>query len=317
MVIMQILQLLAAGSPASPSGLLPDRRRESANAARIRINDWVQTSPAPQFGLLPSKFADRLRILVDAPQSLRQGNYPWCLPAAFVNSVLRRFPDEMVRFALDLYATGSATLGSIDVTMPREFRAFDFAADTEAQYQSALASGQVLPQVALRNRDLFLAAHTDWLLLAAFEQETRSPFSDVTGTVRDAGANASISAGTLAGLFDDCGLYESTERKSTDSRRVLQEISLRTATEDVALVAEMVKFFAGGSGLGRHAVRLAEPITIPAGASNVAFKCWSWGMRPDSVKSLPFDEPENAFTFQVPLLDFDEIDFVFAKPKAI
>ena len=337
MVVMQILLLLAAGSPASSSGALLDRRRESANAARIRINDWVRTSPAPQFGLPPSKFADRLRTLVDTPQSLRQGEYPWCLPAAFLNPVLRRFPDRAVSFALDLYSTGLAKFGDLAVQTGSELRTFDYPAEVERKYQEKLEEGQALPDILRRNRDLFLSAHADWLLLAGIEQLTR-PSQAVMGPISEAKENGHLERITgigdlgndLVNLFRQCGLYESATKLSDsekqDKQRLVAALSKARDEEDVCLITGLQRFI--GAGGGGHAVRLAEPPIIRANTTNsgtpakdedVGFKFWSWGFKPTSIdyNKVTFDDRENAFTFALTREEFSRILIVRAKPKIV
>ncbi len=337
MVILDILLLLAAGSPASSStiGRMLDERREAANAARLQINAWVRTSPAPQFGLPPDKFAERLRILVDTPQSLRQGYYPWCLPAAFLNSVLRRFPDKVVGFALDLYTTGRARLGNLAVQMSSRFLTFDFPAEIEKEYQKKLAENESSPEVLTRGRDIFLQAHADWLLLAGIEQLTR-PTQAVTGSISDAkdnGHNSSgLGVGTLANdlvnLFMGCGLYASATKlpdgDKQDKQRLVAALSRCKDEEDVCLLSGMLRFI--GQGSGGHAVRLVEPPIIspntantgsPEKDENVKFKFWSFGFKPGSIdySKVAFDDLENAFTFAQTREAFGRFLIVRAVPK--
>lgn len=125
-IIEDIKAFLGLDDP--PARTLSDRR----TTAKRLIEDWLRTQPVTQLKLPPDKFAERLNALVDAPQTLRQGAYGWCLSAAFMNSALRRFPDEIVRFGLDLYTNGAAELGDIDITMSSAFRAFDYPAEIKA-----------------------------------------------------------------------------------------------------------------------------------------------------------------------------------------
>jgi hypothetical protein len=339
MLIQQILMLLAAGSPASSStiGRMLDERREAANAARLRINEWVRTSPAPQFGLLPTKFAERLRILVDTPQSLRQGYYSWCLPAAFLNSALRRFPDKIVDFALDLYATGRVRLGNLEVQMSSGFLTFDFPAEMEKEYQKQLAENESAREVLTRSRDIFLKAHADWLLLAGIEQLTR-PTQAVTGSISEAKEHGHLARGPsgipaladdLVNLFRSCGLYASATKLSDgdkqDKQKLVAALSRAKHEEDVCLLSGMHRFI--GMSSGGHAVRLVEPPIISPNTANtgspekdedVKFKFWSFGFKPGSIdySKVAFDDLENAFTFAQTRETFGRFLIVRAVPKS-
>lgn len=338
MVILDILLLLAAGSPASSSSLgkLLDDRRASANSARIRINDWLKRSPPTQFGLLPADFAERLRSLIDTPQSLRQGEHPWCLPAAFLNSVLRRFPNQAVGFAISLYTTGWARLGDHMVEMSSELRTFDYPAEVEKHYRRKLGEGEATPDILKRNRDLFLNAHTDWLLLAAIEQCTR-PSVEVAGDVKEAKENGHVGdisdipdlVADLVGLFTRCGLYESAEElpdiDKKDKQKLVAALSKAEIEEDVCLLTDISRFI--GQGSGGHAVKLIEPPIISSNATNsgnpeldenVKFKFWSWGFKPSAIPygRITFDDFENAFTNSLTRETFAKVRIVRAKPKS-
>ena len=340
MVILDILLLLAAGSPASSStiGRMLDERRESANTARIRINDWKLTQPqVKRFGLLPEEFADRLRILIDTPQALRQGEYPWCLPAAFLNSFLRRFPKQAVDYALVLHETGWARLGDLAVEMSSDLRTFDYPAEVAKKYGQKVEEGQASPDILARNRDLFLNAHADWLLLAGIEQLTR-PTVPVTGPVSEATTHGHLARITgiadlgddLIQLFSHCGFYESASKLSDsdkgDKQRLVAALSRARHEEDVCLLTGLQRFI--GAGSGGHAVRLFEPPTIIPNSTNsgtpekdedVKFKFWSWGFRPSSINynKVTFDDYENAFSFGLTREEFARILIVRAKPKSI
>jgi hypothetical protein len=338
MVVLDILLLLAAGSPASSPtiGKMLDDRRDSANAARVRINDWVRTSPATQFGLPPTAFAERLLNLVNTPQSLRQGEYPWCLPAAFLNPMLRRFPNNVVGFALDLYTTGWARLGNLAVQTSGELRTFDYPAAVEGEYQRKLRENEAPEDILRRNRDLFLHAHTDWLLLAGIEQLTR-PSEAVTGRLSEAEEHGHLARGpsgiaTLAddliNLFRGCGLYASAAKLSDgdkqDKQKLIAALSRSKDEEDVCLLSGMPRFI--GIGSGGHAVRLVEPPIIGPNTANsgspekdedIKFKFWSWGFKPVSIDytKVPFDDGENAFTFAQTRETFARFLIVRAVPK--
>lgn len=286
-----------------------DQRRTNAKTA---IEAWLLTQTTTQFKLPPNKFAERLRALVDAPQTLRQGAYGWCLPAAFLHSALRRFPDLVVQFGLDLYANGEASLGDIDATMSDTFRAFD--------YPEAIRTKPDLPD---RNRDLYLASHADWLLLAGIEEGTLS-IRSVTGSFDQL---VSLTTGTLVSLFKNSGLYATvTDLSGADKRdrQKLLEALNKSATHDVILVTDMPRF--GPIADTRHAARLVAPPTVttsgssgnPADNELITFQYWSWGFQPSRAENIPFDPVQNAFTASQTRRQFGvAFDIVVAEPKPL
>jgi hypothetical protein len=306
-IVASIKQLL--NSDDTPVAIPLDQRRTRAKAA---IEAFLRTQTVTQFKLPPDKFAERLRFLVDSPQTLRQGAYGWCLPAAFLHSALRRFPDLVVQFGLDLYRSGEGRLGGIDVKMSDTFRAFD--------YPEAIRTKRDLPE---RNRDLYLASHADWLVLAGIQEDTYTLLS-VTGEFDQI---ASLTTGALVSLFEDSGLYaEVTDLSGADKldRQKLLEALNRSATHDVILVTDMRRF--GPEGLSKHAVRLVAPPTVttsgnsgnPADDEIITFQYWSWGFRPSAAENIPFDPVQNAFTYSQTRRQFGAaIDIVVAEPKPI
>lgn len=302
-IIESIKQLLGLEDPPA----IPlDQRRANAKAA---IEAWLRTQATTQYGLPPDRFAERLRTLVDSPHELRQGQYGWCLPTAFLQSVLRRFPDLVAQFGLDLYATGEGSLGDIEVTLTDAFRAFD--------YPALIRSDANLEQ---RIRDLYLASHADWILLGAVQDATT--LYPMTGSPRDP---VSFSTSTLADLFDDCGLYEDvTTLSSTDkrNRQKLIDALEKSRTQDVSMVGDMTRFGVGATG--RHAVRLVAPPEFPAASGATAtdletmtFQFWSWGFRPSATEGMPFDVAQNAFTNSLTRRQFATLEIVVAEPKPI
>ncbi len=285
------------------------QRRTQAKAA---IEEFLRTQTGTQFKLPPDKFAERLRELVDAPQKLRQGAYSWCLPAAFLHSALRRFPDEMVKFGLSLYSTGAAKLGDIEVTMSDAFRDFD--------YPEAIRSN---PKLFERNRDLYLASHADWLVLAGFQEDTSS-FSTLTGSPHDP---VSFSSDALVKLFKHSDLYaDVTDMSSSDKsdRQKLVDALNKTQTHDVLLVGDMRRF--GADEDGRHAARLVAPPVLSANGNNgtaaenetITFQFWSWGFQPTGVEGLPFDPAQNAFTIAMTRRQFAaNFEIIVAEPEPI
>lgn len=303
-IIESLKQLLRLDDP--PAIPLDQRRRD----AKAAIEAWLQVPRTTQYSLPPDRFAERLRTLVESPQELRQGQYNWCLPAAFLQSVLRRFPDLVTQFGLELYTRGEGRLGDIEVSLTDAFRAFD--------YPDLIRSDPELPQ---RNRDLYLASHADWILLGAVQDETT--LYPMSGSPRDP---VSFSVGTLTDLFEECGLYEDVTTLSSSDKRNRQKLIdalEKSRTQDILLVGDIANF--GVGRMGRHAVRLVAPptFTAPAGGGTptdqetMTFQFWSWGFQPSGVAGIPFDPVQNAFTYSLTRRQFAAMEIIIAEPKPI
>lgn len=288
----------------------PEQRRSNAKNA---IEAWLRSQTTTQYGLAPDKFAERLRALVDHPQTLRQGGYNWCLPATFLHSVLRRVPDLVAQFGMDLYSKGEGRLRNIKVTMTEAYQAFDYPE----------AGVRTNPRVAEFNWDLFLASHADWILIGAIQDETT--IYPMSGSPRDP---ISWSASTLVDLFEDCGLYEEVTTLSSadkrDRQKLVAALDTSRTTHDVLLVGGLDRF--GVSGIGDHAARLvAPPVITPNGNSSgtaadketMTFQYWSWGFQGSDLAGVPFDAAENAYTSTQTRRQFESFTIIVAKPKPL
>jgi len=229
-----------------------------------------------------------------------------------MHSALRRFPDEIVKFGLDLYTNGAAVLGDIDVTMSEAFRGFDYPAEIEAL------------RLDPRNRDLYLESHADWLVMAGFQEDVSSLVT-LTGSLHD--PPAGFTTGALVDLFQDSGLYaDVTDMWLPDKRdrQKLVDALNKCRTHDVSLVSDMHRF--GPDASVRHAVRLVAPPVFSANGNSgnaadnetITFQYWSWGFQPTGAAGLPFDPEQNAFTYSMTRRQFvASVDIVVAEPKPI
>lgn len=220
-----------------------------------------------------AEFGSRLKQLVLEPWRLRQANFGWCLPAAFLNAMLRRFPETVAKFGVSLYDTGAGALGSTSITVPPELYAFDLPAYVRGELADhPLPPGRTHP---------INFTHTDWILLGAVHDESNDVI-DYGGPIDDLGAKPNTTQASCAELFNDTGLY--TEVKSIGfSAQETAATALGklgpSAKTDIVLFGKFSYFTSALpsaiAGFNRHAVTLVTQPVIEGGAMKLSF--FSWG----------------------------------------
>src|SRR5450432_3943110 len=144
--------------------------------------------------------ADRLLELIgpessdvaDQPDSagrlIQQGAMNLCGPAAFFQFVIKRDPVAFANFAGALYATGTASLGSLTVTPGDDIRNADYATFLERM------GGSVCPQA-------------DWMVMGALRNATNAFWTGSFQGSPDESLAAGTRPGELADWLTQTGLY--------------------------------------------------------------------------------------------------------------
>ena len=121
-----IARLLIQPSAGSGLPVAPNRTQSLADArARLRAfaasgasSMFTLVNPAndaAKFAVRRAEFVKRMMDLVANPRLLDQGNVNACGMAAFLHLWLKRAPDDVAKFAIDLFQHGRAAIGSLDV----------------------------------------------------------------------------------------------------------------------------------------------------------------------------------------------------------
>jgi hypothetical protein len=240
------------------------------------VDKWLQDhgSERTQWFCPRADFGSRLKKLVLEPWRLRQGSYGWCLPAAFLNSMLRRFPDRVAQFGVDLYETGAGKLGTHEISVPSELKAFDLPT-----YVSGTLADHPLPE-SRKNKPI-MYTHTDWILLAAVQDDSNS-LIDFEGPFDDYGAAANTTQGSCQSLFERTGLYAEVTNigfaAAETAASILGKLKPSDKT-DLVLFGKFAYFTTvfkdPFEGLNVHAVALMNQPVDDGGTVKLNF--FSWG----------------------------------------
>lgn len=265
-ILIPLTRLLLGETPVSG-----DRQR----AAVDLVDAWLRDHGSePVRWFCPrADFGSRLKQLVLEPWRLRQGSFGWCLPAAFLNAQLRRFPETVAQFGLSLYDTGAGTLGSMSIEVPPELYAFDLPKYVRGELASKpLPAGRTKPIVF---------RHTDWILLGAVHDESNDVI-DYEGPINDTGAAPNLTQASCAELFTDTGLYTEVKNigfTAADTPATALAKLAPSDKTDIVLFGRF-SFFTEAlespvSGLNAHAVALVTAPVVEGGAMKLSF--FSWG----------------------------------------
>ena len=211
----------------------------------------------------------RLQQLIATPHLLNQGSSKWCVVAAFLYVMFKRFPLTMAKFATGLYDSGEADIHKLKIKPNSILLDFQFKGD---------------------RAEFFKAIHmhpTDWMLMAAMYDASEAGNGKFTG---DMSTHAPNDEDDLEKWFKGTKLYENIEDRypiSTIFATTSDAKDLRPSDTRDAVMFVKMNFVSGDvdiplSPYTEHATVLETPVTESGGS--VAFTYWSWG-RPPVQKS--------------------------------
>lgn len=272
----------------------PPTRAERRAAALQAISDWSSTTGGETMRWFcpRSDFSTRLTKLVSEPGSLHQGGYPWCMPAAFLYCMLRRFPDLVAGYGLTLYDTGSGELGDLETSVLPELQNFDLP-----RYVRGALQGQALPASA----PMIDVEHVDWILMAGIVDSALSPY-DFGGPIDFRPSLLGLPE-EVEDFFEETDLYSSvgvTRLSASMTPPELFEL-LNEPDADIVLVGQLKRF---ADGLTDKTVGHATVLTdVRLESAVLKAKFWSWGDRlPPAYQAI--SEPGSIFGLPNSVGDF-------------
>jgi hypothetical protein len=125
----------------------------ASDARDIIGNFTAETSASPWTSLERSAVAQRLGAIISDPRQIQQGALNLCGPAAFFSQWAKRDPVAFANFATQLYDTGAAKIGSLQVSPGQDL--------LQANYPDMVTrmGGSVSPAA-------------DWMILGAVRNST-------------------------------------------------------------------------------------------------------------------------------------------------
>jgi len=193
----------------------------------------------PNLGLSRTLFAQALMDRINSPTMIDQGATSLCGPAVFLYNVLKREPEDFARYVTDLYETGRAKIGSLEVKPGADCRSY------------RVVAGDV--------------AAVDWVALASLRDggnallDYQSPSNEAAGITMP---------GTLASWFRAANFRQVENRTNvffdSDLSTLVKASNLFAAGSVVCLLigANLLTGSPGGTTIPDHWVSLSSPVRV-------------------------------------------------------
>lgn len=227
----------------------------------------------------------------NGPRIITQGSLNLCGPASFFEMAIGRDPVAAMQFASDLFNTGSAKLGSLQVSPKQDLLQADFSA-MYAKANSKFEQADWMLMGALRNStDVFwqgswqgdpsqmVSAMTrpeelaGWMKSAGLWSSVTDSGKWATNPGIVAASNIKISDGTDVALLIHANLIAQSKLFDPANGNAFPDDDPRqtppTKTDNTFLL----------SSFPNHWVVLLSEILPDAGGQNVRFTIWTWGKR--------------------------------------
>lgn len=252
------------------------------------IGEWAASTTGDQMRWCCPRaaFAARLEKLVTSPGLMHQGSYPWCMAAAFLFCMLRRYPDLVADYAVGLYDTGTGSIEDFSTSVAAELVEFDLP---------RYARGELAEHPLPGGRATIDVEHVDWILLAGCVDEAIFPYNHKGPLDFSPGMTGLPSE--IEEFFQDTDLYGSVSvvrfPANESAARILAVIA--AADVDVVLVGKLDAF---AQGLTDSTVDHAAVVTDASIQANgeLLVKYWSWGDRlPPDFQAIA--EGNSVFSF--------------------
>lgn len=243
----------------------------ASDSRDIISNFTAETSASPWTSLERSAVAQRLGAIVSDPRQIQQGALNLCGPAAFFSQWAKRDPVAFANFATQLYDTGTAKIGSLQVGPGQDL--------LQANYPDMVTrmGGSVSPAA-------------DWMILGALRNST-----DVFWQGSWEGdPNQELAALTrpeeLANWFSATGIYAKVDNRANwaTAAGIPQALSLalRPGTDISLLIhanlmaTSINKPYDTNWLRGQfpnHFVTLLGDVVQDVQTKNIRLSVWSWG----------------------------------------
>jgi hypothetical protein len=244
----------------------------NASDARDIIGTFgAETSASPWTSLTRSDVAQRLAQIVADPRQVQQGALNLCGPAAFYSQWAKRDPVAFATFATQLYDSGSAKLGSLQVSPSQDLLQANYA--------------DMVPRMGKS-----VSPAADWMILGALRNST-----DVFWQGSWQGdPNQELAALTrpeeLASWFSATGIYAKVDNQANwaTAAGVPHALGLSLpAGTDIALLIHANLMATSlnkpydtdwlKSQFPNHFVVLLGDIVQDVQTKNIRLSVWSWG----------------------------------------
>jgi hypothetical protein len=229
--------------------------------------------------------ADGLKDIVNAPDSIDQGVYGFCGPAAFFSTWFRNDAVAATRFAIKLFEDGKAYVGSRLVEPGHwlhgdDIRQSDYSAIKKTVDAKILAMNL--------QQDLRMLTPAEWMIMGALKDSSHGWFTaDFEGYTEE---EAGIEPTEMTKWFKATNLFSSVRNETFDiwgpetnfnpvykTLSHLRGINPGINTDVMLLIdAHLIRSSLQSKGVPNHWVLLLTGLT-EVSAGTFTFDVWSWG----------------------------------------
>ncbi len=219
--------------------------------------------------LARDKVADGLTMLVNTPDSINQGVFGFCGPAAFFNVWFMRDPLAATNFAIRLFNNGSAMIGPREVVPGHFLHGDDIRqSDYSAIEKTVTAKGNMM------------LPHAEWMIMGAYQDTNNSWFTGDFEGYPDEKDQLGVSVSDTAAWLNATDLFSSVRDETTVPPCAAAHLKslVPTANREILLLitAHLINGANKKTPNANHYVILRSAVTETS-PDNYTFKVWTWG----------------------------------------
>ena len=265
------------GGKTSPAPSTSQSRIDSFKEAEALIARFAAGTQASKWhaSLKRDELAKRLELLIGDPDKINQGDHGLCGEAAFFRVWLEEAPLAVVRFAVQLFHSGAAAIGTQETVKPRQSL-------TQQDF------GKVATLFKQKNPSFpgnGLAWGADWMMMSALRDDNNWVF-DYTGTI-DEGWGEGSSNGEMRRWLEATNLFTSVSVETGSAEKTLDHASTLDPVKNVILIAcdsQMLGNSPSATPQDNHWFVLKSPIRFVN--NRVEFRQWTWARPVQEVNAM-------------------------------
>ena len=243
--------------------------QKAALAEVAKFQGGTATSP---WKIDRARVSFRLEDLVKNPSKVQQGALGTCGPAAFLRCWIPEDPLGFVKFAAQLFDTGKAKLGTMDIEPDSDLVGQDYDKNVDAAIKGKHPGNTS-----------FLCPRAEWMVMSSLIDDANVGL-DYEGTPEEDWAHGSI-PGQMNKWFEAVG-HTVESQTSWDMDELAQSLFPLPLKRHIILVVHsaMLTHVISGArdtlraalGFPNHFIVLETPISRPIGG-DLQMMAWTWG----------------------------------------
>lgn len=255
-------------SNAGPPNPTTDKPKALAKIQAFRMSTG---GSAWHSSLKRDRVADTLTSLVNTPDQLDQGMFGFCGPAVFFNTWFRRDPVKASDFAMALYNSGQAYIGSKLVETGHFLHGDDIRSTDYAK---------VAAKVVAQGRSMLPEA--EWMMMGAYQDATNSWWTGDFEGNPDEEDYLGISVDDTVSWLKATRMFSAVKNETTTGPRTIAHATslVPAAGREIMLLitAHLISAPNKKTPGSNHYVLLRKPfVEDPANPGTYEYTVWTWG----------------------------------------